>query len=78
MSDSRIPEDAPESFKTAWKDYRTKLRNIPADWAGIGTATHLIVWPRDPDIVAKDAELKAKKLAGEPDIGVLPNESPYL
>ena len=78
MSDSRIPEDAPESFKTAWKDYRTKLRNIPADWVGVGTATHLIVWPRDPDIVAKDAELKAKKLAGEPDIGVLPNESPYL
>jgi len=48
-SDTRIAEDMPESVKQRWKDYRTKLRNLPADWAGIGTATHLIVWPMDPD-----------------------------
>ena len=48
-SDTRIAEDMPEAVKQRWKDYRTKLRNLPSDWAGIGTATHLIVWPMDPD-----------------------------
>ena len=48
-TDTRIAEDMPEAVKQRWKDYRTKLRNLPADWAGIGTATHLIVWPCTPD-----------------------------
>ena len=51
-SDSRIAEDAPDSFKQAWKDYRTKLRNLPQDWVGVGSATHLIVWPMDPEETA--------------------------
>tara|TARA_B100000427_G_C15502044_1_gene592450 strand:+ start:1460 stop:2200 length:741 start_codon:yes stop_codon:yes gene_type:complete len=51
-SDSRIAEDAPDSFKQQWKDYRTKLRNLPQDWVGVGSATHLIVWPMDPDETA--------------------------
>ena len=79
-SDSRIPEDAPESFKVAWKDYRTKLRNLPQDWAGVGTATHLIVWPRDPEITEQDALHKTAKQNGDDEWknAVLPNESPYL
>lgn len=48
-SDTKIPEDAPEELKNRWKNYRTKLRNLPQDWAGVGTATHLIVWPQDPN-----------------------------
>tara|TARA_E500000331_G_scaffold259044_1_gene249907 strand:- start:3969 stop:4718 length:750 start_codon:yes stop_codon:yes gene_type:complete len=57
-SDGRIPEDAPESMKTRWKEYRQKLRDLPTAWAGVGTATHLIVWPRDPDMQDADEELK--------------------
>tara|TARA_B100001250_G_scaffold159417_1_gene136927 strand:+ start:1411 stop:2199 length:789 start_codon:yes stop_codon:yes gene_type:complete len=79
-SDSRIPEDAPEEFKKAWKDYRTKLRNLPSDWVGVGTATHLIVWPRDPDVVAQDAINKANHALPKDDPnyhdGVLPGEDP--
>lgn len=48
-SDNRIPADAPESFGAAWREYRQKLRDLPEAWAGVGTATHLIVWPRDPE-----------------------------
>ena len=47
--DQRIPADAPESFGAPWREYRQKLRDLPSAWAGVGTATHLIVWPRDPD-----------------------------
>ena len=39
----------PTDLKDKWKSYRQKLRDIPTDWAGIGTATYLIVWPCDPD-----------------------------
>jgi len=48
-SDTRIAEDMPDAVKQRWKDYRTKLRNLPQDWVGVGSATHLIVWPMDPD-----------------------------
>ena len=47
--DSRIAEDMPTSVKDEWKTYRQKLRDLPISWAGVGTATHLIVWPPDPD-----------------------------
>lgn len=48
-SDTRISEDMPTDLKDKWKAYRQKLRDIPTDWAGIGTSTYLIVWPCDPD-----------------------------
>ncbi len=48
--DSRVAAvDMPDSVRQPWLDYRAKLRNLPSDWAGVGTATHLIVWPLDPD-----------------------------
>lgn len=79
-SDSRIPEDAPESFKAAWKEYRQKLRNLPQDWVGVGSATHLIVWPRDPEVTEQDALHKIAKQNGDDEWkdAILPNESPYL
>ena len=58
------------------------LRDLPGDWAGVGTATHLVVWPRDPDMVKKDIEIKGYKEANLPETdpnyygGVLPNENP--
>ena len=48
-SDSKINDDMPPAVKQPWLDYRAKLRNIPADWAGIGTSTYLITWPIAPD-----------------------------
>jgi len=81
--DNRVPTDAANTaFAQEWKDYRQKLRDLPADWVGVGTATHLIVWPRDPDMVKKDAEIKAYKAQNldpsDPNFydGVLPNENP--
>ena len=51
--DGRVAaSDTPESVVAPWKEYRKRLRDLPNDWAGIGTATHLIVWPMDPDQVA--------------------------
>ena len=48
--DSRVSgTDIPDALKQPWIDYRQKLRDIPADWAGIGTVTRLIVWPKEPD-----------------------------
>ena len=81
-SDNRIPEDASESFKAEWKAYRQKLRDLPQDWAGVGTATHLVVWPRDPDMVVQDAKVKQnKETITDPEDpnyydGVLINENP--
>ena len=81
-SDNRIPEDASEAFKAEWKAYRQKLRDIPQDWAGVGTATHLVVWPRDPDMVVQDAKVKQnKETITDPEDpnyydGVLVNENP--
>ena len=81
--DNRVPTDAANTaFAQEWKDYRQKLRDLPADWVGVGTATHLIVWPRDPDMIKKDAEIKAYKAQNldpnDPNFydGVLPNENP--
>ena len=81
--DNRVPTDAANTaFAQEWKDYRQKLRDLPADWVGVGTATHLIVWPRDPDMVKKDAEIKTYKAQNlaetDPNFydGVLPNENP--
>ena len=52
-SDQKVSaSDVPDSVKQPWLDYRKKLRDLPADWAGVGTATHLIVWPMEPDLVA--------------------------
>ena len=41
--------DTPSALKKPWEIYRQRLRDLPNDWAGIGTATHLIAWPKDPD-----------------------------
>ena len=51
-SDSRIAPDMSDAAKQPWLDYRQKLRDLPDAWAGVGTATHLIVWPLDPDQIA--------------------------
>ena len=81
--DNRVPTDASNTdFAQTWKDYRQKLRDLPQDWAGVGTATHLVVWPRDPDMVVQDAKVKANKAAnldpsdGDYYDGVLVNENP--
>jgi len=82
--DNRVPADAVDTaFAQTWKDYRQKLRDLPSDWVGVGTATHLIVWPRDPDMVVKDAEVKANKedsslTPDDPNYygGVIANENP--
>ena len=48
-SDNQMPpEDAPDSLKNEWKAYRQKLRDLPADWAGVGTSTYLVMYPFDP------------------------------
>lgn len=50
QSDNRIAVDLPDGpYKTAWKNYRQKLRDLPLDWAGVGTATHLVAFPMDPE-----------------------------
>lgn len=48
-SDTKIPADAPESFASAWREYRQKLRDLPEKWASVGEKTYLIVWPQEPD-----------------------------
>lgn len=53
-TDGRVAaNDTPDSVKAPWLQYRQTLRDIPTDWAGVGTATHLIVWPKDPDEVGR-------------------------
>lgn len=53
-TDSRVQtSDMPAAVVQPWIDYRQKLRDLPQDWAGVGTATHLIVWPFDPDEVKR-------------------------
>lgn len=48
-SDNQMPpEDAPESLKAEWRAYRQKLRDMPSDWAGVGTSTYLVMYPFDP------------------------------
>lgn len=45
--------DLPESITAAWQNYRQKLRDLPQDWAGVGTSTYLIQWPIDPKAAAR-------------------------
>jgi len=47
QSDSRIAEDMPDEVKAKWEAYRQKLRDVPADWAGV--PQHLVRFPMDPD-----------------------------
>ena len=52
--DSRVAApDMPDSVRQPWLDYRQKLRDIPENWANVGNQTHLIVWPLDPDQIAR-------------------------
>ena len=44
----KIPADAPEGFASEWREYRQKLRDLPATWNNVGNNTYLIVWPREP------------------------------
>lgn len=44
--------DLPDSIVQPWVAYRQKLRDMPADWAGVGTSTYLIQWPFDPKVSA--------------------------
>jgi hypothetical protein len=48
QSDDKIPADAPEGFASEWREYRQKLRDLPATWNNVGNNTYLIVWPREP------------------------------
>lgn len=36
--------DVPESVKSKWSEYRTKLRNVPQDFA----SPDLVIWPDPP------------------------------
>ena len=48
-SDAKVAmSDVPTAVVQPWLDWRQKLRDLPAAWAGVGTDTHLIVWPHDP------------------------------
>jgi len=44
------PDDAPAALRAEWVAYRQKLRDMPADWAGVGTSTYLVVYPFDPTV----------------------------
>tara|TARA_B100001250_G_scaffold254728_1_gene219166 strand:+ start:1496 stop:2287 length:792 start_codon:yes stop_codon:yes gene_type:complete len=60
--DTKMSEDMPEAVKAPWKTYRQKLRDLPLDWAGVGTNTYLVQWPKDPQT---QADFDAKLAAGE-------------
>ena len=50
-SDAKIAEDMPEATKTVWKEYRQKLRDLPATFKR-GTAdefpAHMVNFPVEP------------------------------
>jgi hypothetical protein len=46
-SDSRLASDMPAALKEQWMTYRQKLRDLPADWAGV--PGYLIRFPMSPD-----------------------------
>jgi hypothetical protein len=48
-SDGRIAPDMPDSLKQKWIDYRQKLRDLPATWAGV--KSWKVIFPKTPDEV---------------------------
>ena len=44
------PDDAPAALRAEWVAYRQKLRDLPSDWAIVGTSTYLVVYPFDPTV----------------------------
>tara|TARA_B100001250_G_scaffold370549_1_gene354780 strand:+ start:143 stop:955 length:813 start_codon:yes stop_codon:yes gene_type:complete len=72
QSDSRVQtSDMPAALVQPWLDYRQKLRDLPQDWAGVGTATYLIQFPHDPDELElnKGEATNAKTPSGLPNEG---------
>lgn len=45
--DGRVASDVPEELRTAWINYRQKLRDLPTDWDGI--PSWKVTVPTDPD-----------------------------
>lgn len=46
-TDGRVASDVPESLRTAWTEYRQKLRDLPTYWDGI--PSWKVTMPSDPD-----------------------------
>jgi len=51
-TDASTSEDMPTELKQGWIDYRSALRNLPADWEGV--PLDLIVFPRAPGEAIND------------------------
>lgn len=65
MSDAKVAApDVPDSVKQPWIDYRQRLRDLPVEWAGVGTATYLIVWPMEPDVAARGTKYGSRPVNG--------------
>ena len=65
MSDAKVAaNDVPDSVKQPWIDYRQRLRDLPTEWAGVGTSTYLIVWPMEPDVAARGTKYGARPVNG--------------
>lgn len=49
-SDGQIAEDMPEDMKTVWKEYRQKLRDLPAELAAAGVSPNMAyyMFPNEP------------------------------
>jgi len=46
-SDSKLASDMPEALRTAWMNYRQRLRDLPSEWTD--TPNELIKFPPAPD-----------------------------
>lgn len=46
-SDGKVASDVPEALRTAWTEYRQKLRDLPTYWDGI--PSWKVTMPVDPD-----------------------------
>lgn len=49
-SDTKVNDDAPDSVKQPWIDYRQKLRDIPAVYDGL--PAYRVIWPTEPSDIA--------------------------
>lgn len=67
MADGEGTNPNTPDLNAEWEAYRQKLRDLPADWADVGDATHLICWPEMPARVSeRTSDLGGGN--GDPDI----------